>query len=100
MFDNEPSKAIKAIRETIMFRSIIVIAAVIILGLFLAPKITAHELDEPRDSEVTWSHSFEAPRHVVVTVRGVQPTHDDGGRGDSRMPWGRSQSRCSYPDHY
>jgi len=88
MTNNEPSKANNHNRETTM-KSIILIAAVIIVAFFLAPKVTALEIDNPFERDNTsYSVDYESPRFTVVTVRGVEPTYDDAGRhGQTR--WNR-----------
>jgi len=86
MFGNH--KAINTSKENNMLRAIILIAAVIIIGLAIAPRITAHEIDPHFESSetATWSHEFAAPRYVTVTVRGVRPTFDDGSKARPVQP--------------
>ena len=70
-----------------MLRAIILIAAIVVIGFVLAPRITAHELnDHGSDDTASWTYEVEHPRFVSVTVRGVRPTYDD--RGQARpAPW-------------
>ena len=83
MTHNGPSKDIANNRENTM-RSIILVAAIIIVAFFVAPKVTALEIDNPfdQDDSTTYQVDFEAPRYTTVNVRGVEPTYDDGGRWD------------------
>ena len=81
MFDNEPNDTIQDSKETIMLKAIILIAAIVVIGFVIAPRITAHELVEHHDVQESWSlgDDNDRPRYTVVTVRGVRPTFDDGG---------------------
>ncbi len=80
MKHNEPSKNNHDNRENTM-KSIILVAAVIIVAFFVAPKVTALEIDNPFERDDTsYSVDFESPRVTLVKVRGVEPTYDDFGR--------------------
>jgi hypothetical protein len=80
MIRNEPSKSHHDNRENTM-KSIILVAAVIIAAFFVAPKVTALEIDNPFErDDASYSVDFEAPRVTLVQVRGVEPTYDDFGR--------------------
>ncbi len=83
MTHNGPSKANENNRENTM-RSIILVAAILIVAFFIAPKVTALEIDNPfnQDDSTTYKVDFETPRITTVKVRGVEPTYDDFARWD------------------
>lgn len=88
MKHNGPSNNNHDNRENTM-KSIILVAAVIIVAFFVAPRVTALEIDNPFERDDTsYSVDFDAPRVTLVQVRGVEPTYDDFGR-PSHSHWHR-----------